>query len=169
MIWSQFFFFFQSCVPLKPRMETWVNYKAALNQNWLSSPWPWDFFLTFPRMLWPSYLETLLCSSMLWMYMYPSRHCRLWPTRTTVFFKSFMFQAVSLKLAGYCPCSFFVRKFAIKNLAISSHVEWPSLRVLNNLMGIAVITSKRNFLNDQTISLRKDFEAFIYFFICLFF
>ena len=88
-----------------------------------------------------------------------------------MFFKSFITQAGSLVLAGYGPCSFLSVNLRVRTVGqYPAMLNGPRLRVFNNLMGITIagITTKRNFLNDLTASLRKEFESFIYFFICLF-
>ena len=91
------------------------------------------------------------------MYMHPSRHFPLWPARKMVFFESFICQAFSLKLAGYCPRSFF---------RIRTVGNYPAM-----LNGPAWKETKGNetCLTDVlTIWLRKKFELFINFlFVCV--
>lgn len=70
-----------------------------------------------------------------------------------MFFKSFISQAGSVMLAGYGPCFFLSVNLRVRTVGqYPAMLNGPRLRVFNNLMGIAVITTKRNFLNDLTAS-----------------
>lgn len=100
---------------------------------------------------------------------YPSRNSPLWPAKIMVFFrpyfKSFIDQAFSVNVAGYCSCYFLCKCAKLwRTWPISSHVERTGLRVLDNL---CVLPWSRQ--NETCIPIKTEIVGVLYFFYFSFF